>query len=360
MERIRFLPLYMSNVGTHYHRVRLPTLCSAEYVDHSFFTDQITADNLVDYFAKIDLVLWNRNCPFDLSKVLELRDKYGFKIVVDTDDWWELPTYHPQYREYKEQSARIILESIKVADLVTVTTWRLAEKVKSFNKNVAVIPNAIPFGAFQFVPNLVKKPPQYNFVYAGQTSHYEDIQCLAPALKRFSKEFVTFSMCGYQNDKFVVNNNGKLEYKTNKTHRRMNDIVSAIGPERLIKIENRPLDHYMTVYDKAHCSVAPLCVNEFNFHKSNLKVLEAAAKLIPIIVSNIPPYRDDKDAPIVRVDHPGDWYKHMKKISESQSASFEMGCALHEWAVAKYDMRKWNKYRFELFRDLVDEKVLQL
>jgi len=27
----------------------------------------------------------------------QFRDKYGFKIVVDTDDWWEVGKDHPKY-----------------------------------------------------------------------------------------------------------------------------------------------------------------------------------------------------------------------------------------------------------------------
>jgi hypothetical protein len=120
-----------------------------------------------------------------------------------------------------------------------------------------------------------------------------------------------------------------------------------------IKID-RIMNKQMDCYNGAGCSLVPLVNNNFNHHKSNLKILEAACKKIPAIVSYVPPYSDDIDAPVLWVKHKSDWYKHIKALHESEAMRFDYGQRLHEWAQTKYNFRYWNNVRFELYKKLLD------
>jgi hypothetical protein len=66
-------------------------------------------------------------------------------MIVDQDDWWVLPPSHPlQVESTAEQDEGTHHpQSLKAADEVWVTNKHLASKVKKYNINIRIIPNAI-------------------------------------------------------------------------------------------------------------------------------------------------------------------------------------------------------------------------
>ena len=336
--KLKAFPLYMASSGCDYHRIMLPFLYGGEHFDenvHQGFRPEL----LPEFLSNTDVVVYNRHFALGVDWLNGLREKHGFKIVVDLDDWLILPSYHPQYKHYREVGAKMIIDSLKNADCVTVTTDRLYQKVKEFNKNTHVIPNALPFGHGQFaVQPERKKSDVINFIYAGQSSHLEDVRLMHAAINKAKNLPVLFTLAGYSQ-------------KSPTVWKKIEQVFSQ--HPNYWRIDSRPLKEYMTVYDGADCSLVPLCINEFNSCKSNLKMLEAGAKKIPCIVSHVPPYRDDVDAPVLWVKSPGDWYKHFKYLVENPNAAIELGEALHDYVSERYNLFKWNYIRFGLYESLV-------
>jgi hypothetical protein len=335
--KIKAFPVYVGNSGCDFHRVRLPFIHGHELYNHEVY-GQIHVSKLLEYIEMSDVVVYNRHFPLKLEVLEEIRKKSNVKFVCDLDDWYKLPDYHPMYKHYREVGAKTIMENLKFADCVTVTTERLYHKVKELNNNVHIIPNALPFGGYQFTPRPERLMGElFNFVYAGQSSHLEDVRLIQAAVRRMSRSnLVSFTLAGFKPHPIwyaiekVFNQGGVYE-----------------------RIESKRLDEYMTVYDTADCSLVPLCVNDFNSCKSNLKLLEAAAKKLPCIVSHVPPYRDNEDAPVLWVKHPDDWYKHMKFLSENRDYAVKLGQDLHDWAIENYHLDHWNKVRFQIYESLV-------
>ncbi|MBU7577211.1 MAG: glycosyltransferase [Flavihumibacter sp.] len=335
---IKAFPLYTSNSGCDYHRVRLPFMYPPDSWDHSAYND-FDIERLLEYIEASEVVVWNRFCPIDINHIERIRKKTGLKVVIDLDDWVELPWQHPQYKFYKEKGAQLILEGLKFADAVTVTTSRLASKVKPYNANVHVIPNALPFGEGQFVPVSDQRPDYFNLIYTGQSSHLEDVSMLINPLKRIRTiPDIGMTLAGWSG--------GPISQK-------MEAIFKTIP--NYTRVTLRPLDQYMGVYNQAHCSIVPLVENSFNAHKSNLKLLEAAAKKLPVIVSKVPPYSDDQDAPVLWVENQSDWYRHANYLARNRQAAFDLGEHLHEWAVRKYNLKDWNEVRFEVYKNLINK-----
>lgn len=290
----------------------------------------------MDYYMQSQVLVMNRIFPLGDHRLEQLKAN-GVKIVVDLDDYWELPKEHPNYWQYKNQAARLIVKSLRSADMVTVTTNRLYEKVKPYNSNVHVIPNAIPFGQGQFTPRPPKENDAFNFVYTGQTSHLEDIKLLERVMYKIrSIPGTSFTLAGWSN---------------NKVFKEMESVFK--GLPNYSRIEHLPLNNYMSAYDKADCSLIPLRNNEFNWHKSNLKILEAAAKKIPVIASEVPPYSDEDPPGVCWVGYPMEWVEHIKFFKENPNAAVEMGEELYEWAFENYNLDHWNKVRFQLYESLV-------
>jgi glycosyltransferase involved in cell wall biosynthesis len=335
--KIKAFPVYVSNSGCDYHRVRLPFVCGGQYYDHQAYAGFKVEDMLL-HIAKSDVVVMNRCFPIGLDKLVQLKAENRFKVIVDLDDWWELPSHHLMYAHYKNVAAKEIIGCIQLADAITVTTDRLADRVRVLNRNVHVIPNALPYGHGQFADRPVRHDDQFNFIYTGQSSHLQDVRTLINPFNRVKQlPGIGFHLAGYH--KAPVWDQIERVFSCMPNYKR---------------IQQRPLDDYMQVYDQADCSIVPLVDNAFNRHKSNLKLLEAAAKRLPVICSNVPPYSDCQDAPVLWVKKQSDWFEHMRYLSSDRQAAIQMGNALYKWATEKYDLFKWNQVRFDLYKTVVN------
>jgi hypothetical protein len=111
-----------------------------------------------------------------------------------------------------------------------------------------------------------------------------------------------------------------------------------------------PIMEYMNFYNEADVSIVPLVESKFNGMKSNLKILEAAAKKIPVIVSNVDPYKGCPYA--IKVSNQTDWYKNIKKIATDAIYRKEMGQANFEWCANNFHLDKINILRKQLYDSL--------
>jgi hypothetical protein len=111
-----------------------------------------------------------------------------------------------------------------------------------------------------------------------------------------------------------------------------------------------PVREYMNFYNEADCSIVPLVHSRFNSMKSNLKVLEAACKKIPVIVSNVPPY--DTSAEAIKINFQSDWYREVKKVATDSIYRSEKGLANYEWCNENFNLHKVNELRKQLYQSV--------
>jgi glycosyltransferase involved in cell wall biosynthesis len=124
------------------------------------------------------------------------------------------------------------------------------------------------------------------------------------------------------------------------------------------KLANRKLiselpSNYMEHFKHADIMVVPLQESPWHASKSNLKLLEAAAKRVAVIVSDVEPYNLDKDAPVLWVKNQADWFKHLSYLVNNPDERIKMGNDLFEWAKNKYNHERINEARRSAFADLV-------
>lgn len=326
--------------GVSYHRMFLPVAFMQK--DFAMFTDTLNDDILKDGY---DIVLINRyvqNLPLDT--ICELRNKHGFKLIVDIDDYWILDPFHILYGRYPVQT---ILDHIKAADMVTCTHDRLQLEIKPINPNVHILPNALPYGQDQFVEDHTPSTDgSVRFLYAGSVTHEKDVDLLKNPLKKVAsdpvlKSKVHFCLCGYQPDN---------KYTDPIWHRMIGSFLCGFKLPGYVKGE-LSVDQYMNFYREADVSIVPLLDTKFNGMKSNLKVLEAACKKIPVIASCVQPYNECLY--IHPVHSQGDWYKAIKKMATDSIYRKELGEANHQWCVANYNLIKVNETRRQLYQSLI-------
>jgi len=332
---MKVVAIYNTKSGADYHRIYLPMryfpLQDGDSIERITEDDQLKPSQLVD----TDIVFYNREQVNDFETLLKLRDKYRFKIVVDIDDYWNLYMRHPSYKDFeKANTADKWMKNMYEADVVTTTNERLAVKCQIINPNVVILPNAIPDGVEQFKYNNYIKEDGTSFIYTGGGSHIHDVRLLEPSFKSIAKD---------------------KEFRESRIYYMNKSMDFTFGMSSIATYLNPlPLNKYMQHYYGMDIALAPLIDNTFNSCKSNLKILEAAAMKMPILVSDCDPYLDDEHGGIIRVK--GDWYSQMKHLMENPEKVKLLGEDLYYRMKKKYNFTKINQQRYDLFKSLSYER----
>lgn len=334
---MRIITVGQRNSGVSFHRLFNPLIYLPK--DYAMMTDVLTEEELAKGY---DIVLINRYIAgTEVDELVRLREKYGFKLVVDIDDYWNLDAWHILYGKYPTQK---VMDHIKIADLVICSNNDIAVQVDELNPSWIVVPNALPYGEDQFT-DVKTESDKVRFVYAGSITHEKDIAILKNPMKRVSTDVITknnsrFILCGYSEDK-------KLEQVWG---RMINDFLCGFKVDGYIR-SALPVDQYMNFYNEADACLIPLVDSKFNSMKSNLKVLEAATKNAAVIASNVKPY---SDCPyILPVGHQGGWFINIKKVVKDAIYREEMGFANGEWCRENFDLVKVNKLRTQVFESII-------
>jgi glycosyltransferase involved in cell wall biosynthesis len=193
-----------------------------------------------------------------------------------------------------------VIHAAEVAHLVTVTTEPLAEVMRQFNPNVAVLPNHIPSFVFD-----LERPRRDKVVvgWSGGASHGADMAMIAPQLRRLVDKVPNVEM-----------------------HLVGTDYSPTVG--RLCRFTPWEADPevYFRNFD-FDIGIAPLTGTRFDRSKSNVKVLEYAALGIPAVASDVDAYRDfvidGVTGYLVRSEH--EWFKRLRELANDAAMREEMG-----------------------------------
>ncbi|CAB5217717.1 RfaG Glycosyltransferase [uncultured Caudovirales phage] len=348
---MRIIGIVNQTSGSCYHRVYTPLMNMGHEV-------LITNTLFDEAFNKpVDVVVINRYCSFisvdaneneddflikewekNDKKIDEYRKKYGFKLVIDIDDFWQLDNSHIFYNNWTDNKiANFILNNIIKADIVTTTHSRLAELIEPYNKNVYILPNAIPNGFEQFNINKIESE-QIRLMWQGSITHKNDVNILRNPMKRVLTDSILMNkvqtvFAGFIED--LMDCNYMLDAFT---------CGLQLSPK--VYKAMKPTEYYQ-IYNDADICLIPLVDSKFNSYKSNLKILEAASAGIPVIVSNVNPYLNFEH--VLYVDSQKDWYKNIKLLVDNENERKEYGLKLKEYCNEKYNFNKINQIRKEIY-----------
>ena len=322
MNKIRILALINSG-GSKYFRVTIPLdllpkdKYEVTYLNEKFFLEHVVKNYDYIYIHWIQ----QTNCVY----LSIWKEKYGFKIIQDIDDYWQLPIGH-HLKERLEKSKPQLFNQLILADLVLCSTPFLVEKCLQYNVNCKLRENYIPIGYHQFQPELklVKNEHKIKVGICGSISHLNDWLSIRNQLKRilndkFIADNYEFVITGYADD--------------NQSSREMWNKVVQLFTSKLIKptiIKHLPVNEYINLYKHLDVLLAPLEDNEFNKGKSALKLLESAVKST-IVISN-------------------DIYKQ-KGFTDYLSTS---EYSYYEWLRRLTDRELLNHYKIDFQRNLLD------
>ncbi len=209
-------------------------------------------------------------------------------------------------------SVRYLLAS---SEMVTVSTPYLAEQYSAFNRNVVVLPNCVDA---RLLNHQRPRREAVTVGYQGGQSHLADMCAVQEPLTRFFEG-----------------------------HRDVD--MHFIGPDWSPMIRHDSLwtgwaediwEYYNAVdFDIA---IAPLADIPFNYSKSFLKALDAAALGIPVVATDLPPYsgfvRDGETGFLVPPGRPDLWVRRLHELASDEAMRAEMGAKAREVA-AQYTIQ---------------------
>ena len=280
-----------------------------------------------------DILHYSRHSHLSAKFLDEMRKKHNFKIIVDTDDWWEVPKDHPKYEFWSKSNISLkVREHMANADAVTCTHEKLADKVRSINSNVFVIPNALDYGKGQFKYRKQKKSDKVRLLYASSLMNYSNTAIIAGSIKKIKHLPVEIVIAGYHESPFfeiLVRN-----------------LTGGVIPHRFSNW--LPSDEYMYGYE-GDIMILPSKTTEFNGYKSNLKVLEAAALKMPIIVSEAEPYLG---MPVNYFSGEKQFIEQVEFLVNSKKEREIAGDLLHDVVVKQYSLSNFKQLRTSIYEDI--------
>lgn len=299
------------NSGVSWHRIYVPLMAMDIEV---CFVEQIT-DIEPETWNKVTHVIASRAFPVSpLDNFVKLCRATNVKLILDQDDWWELPKSHPLNSAYEERLlADRIIKSMKVADQVWVTNHTLANKVRPYNRNIVIIPNGIDPNRWE-----VNREPsdQVRFAYIGGQHHQRDLK--ATNLDLSEVESYVADVDGYP----------------------------AILKAKHTMPSMRPSD-YHKMYENCDVSLAPLNASQFASCKSHLKMIEAGFSKSALIVSNVKPYSyftTEKNC--IAVSYPNDWMPAVRRLNQNPNLVEDLALSLNEDMQA-FTIQKMNQIRHD-------------
>lgn len=322
--------------GCDYHRIFLP------YKDLVDLSRPPALENT-------QVVVMNRTSIEGPDALAKSKKQYGFKVILDLDDYWNLYPHHHDYVAWiNNMVPRTIVKHIHLADVITVTNQQLADEVLKVRPEamVEIIPNALPFDQGQFNDER-EEADTFRFFYAGGASHAYDIGILREAILEMNKTQLghEFILAGYRSSPDSIRD---------QWDNMMRVFYPGVDPSGWPVRKGRTLDKYMELYKEADVVLIPLEDNHFNQCKSNLKVLEAGCKRVPVIASGILPYFNELDKPVLNfADTPRSWYEMMRLMMKNPGYVREQGEALGEHVRQHYDLRKVNEVRRQIVESLL-------
>jgi glycosyltransferase involved in cell wall biosynthesis len=250
----------------------------------------------------------------DLLNVNYLSDSYatfGTKEIYKEDGTpiWKEGT---QFDPYDNRKRMIDYEyCLSKADIVTVTTLHLAETVKAFNPNVAVIPNAIDFNRFPQIR--IDKGDELRLLWHGGASHYQDLWSVKADLDRLMKDYPNLHFYLYGQPFPAITKDMPKE----RVHTAY--WINADG------------HGYRLATVGADVAICPLVESDFNQNKSSIKFYENSALKIPTVAKKMLPYEADIVDGKTGLLYTNNLYSQVKKLLDSKTLRARLGQGAYDW-----------------------------
>lgn len=240
------------------------------------------------------------------------------KIIVEYDDYIpNLPLKNQNRQHFPQHIIKSMRRVMENADWIVVSTYPLAEAYGKFHHDVRVAQNRLAEKQWGHLYSERGTGKKIRVGWAGGGTHAGDLEILLPIIKELENQ-VEWVFMGMKPRDI------KCEFHPG--------VPFDLYPEKLASLN---LD----------LALVPLEMNQFNECKSNLRLLEIGTCGVPIIATNIEPYRCG--LPVTLVDNKfKDWMKAIKHHINDIEYNRQQGDLLrnavhHDWYLREQGLNEW-------------------
>lgn len=196
--------------------------------------------------------------------ITQLRNICDAKIIVEYDDFLlNVPLKNGNRSSYPQHIVKSFRKILESADRVVVSTAPLAEAYSRFHHDIRIAQNRLAPDLWGHLQSQRGNGKKLRVGWAGGSTHTGDLQIIEPLIKALENQ-VEWVFMG------MKPRNVQCEFHPG--------VPFEMYPE---KLANLNLD----------LALVPLESNQFNECKSNLRLLEIGTCGVPIIATDIAPYR---------------------------------------------------------------------
>ncbi len=213
---------------------------------------------------------------------------------------------------------------------VTVATPQLARELFPYNGAIYVVPNYLDKDLWS-VPVMKRQDDKIRIGWAGGNAHADDLAMVNKVIEKIVKEY-----------------DGKVVFETMGMTRRELTGVFSMPPTTenscpscgfeggLHHFPGESYRNYPQVLGSRgwDIAIAPVIDNAFGNAKSELKIKEYATLGLPVVASNVRPYRDAQHhgAAVNLADTYDEWYEALKKLIDSREEREKQGKTNKSWS----------------------------
>jgi O-antigen biosynthesis protein len=319
---LKILSVLLNQFGSAYYRQYVPmqALMDAGYKVTIIDEPTVPRGTLEAH----DVVQLSRVAGLDTTVAVE-RIKWmqnlGLKVVIDyDDDLLHIPAHNPAYEDTNPDA---VIQAIRAADAITVSTSALASVYKSYAKKIGIIPNYIDVKNW---PNLCPPADKITIGLVGSASHHDDWRMIEQPMRRIMETYdVNFLVAGYL-----------PEY--------LKDIITEFVPWTDVFT-------YQATVNRIDIGLCPLTDDGFNRRKTFIKALEYGMAGAAVVASPTL-YRDIVQGRGLIVRDEQGWYDAIEALIVSPALRKQHAKALHECVVSRWGVRKHTTEIYQTYRSL--------
>jgi glycosyltransferase involved in cell wall biosynthesis len=407
-KKIKVLCVPSDKGGCGLHRSLKPHLKLDELYSNEFDVTIEYKPNWsdLDKLKEYDIIHFHKGLYADkenFNNALSFCKSNNIVTVMDIDDHWEVGQFHPHFIHNKRfKTADIIKNNLRMADYVTTTTPLFANEIKKYNKNVKVFVNALDVKEMQELQDNVNKTGKLRVGFVMGSTHKHDMELVRGLTNRLPKEIIEktqFVLCGYDLRGTVteISPNGEIKQRDMRPEeivwfdyeKNITDNYKIVSPEhkdfllKFIPQTDYPLSdnesykrcwtkvldnfEYMKHYNNLDVLLVPLQENHFNYHKSELKFVEAGMMNVAVVASNFGPYTVgsksffqkggliDESGNCILIDNKKahkEWAKTIEKLVKNPEYVEKLKINMNKHVVENYDIDKITAMRAEWYKEI--------
>ena len=409
-KKIKVLVVPSDTWGVGLYRSKRPHEQLQKMFGNEFEVQIMMNPNWADFkwFEQFDIIHFHKGLFNDEGQkifhdALRYFKEHNIVTVMDIDDNWDVGQFHPLYLSNKAIKApEKITTNFTLVDYVTTTTEIYASKIRKWNKNVFIFPNAIDPDEEQYQP--IKYPSdRIRFGFVMGSSHERDMEQMMGLTEKLVgaglKDKIQIVLCGYdlRGTITMVDKDGKttgqrpiepMESVWYRYEQNLTKNYTLISPEykeflhQFIPNSQYPgvrdefyrrewtkdVNNFATHYRNIDVLLAPLDTNSFNEVKSELKFAEAGFTRTAVICSNFGPYTIGSKSLFQKggvIDPTGNcilidpekkhkaWAQAIKKLVDQPELIKVLQDNMYEHVKDRYNINKVTTDRAEWYKKIV-------